>query len=142
MNTSQVNKALKDVPIFKGTFARDKLPTLKQRPLAIVANTDKHDEPGEHWVAIILLPNKKGEYFDPLGLPPLHEEFVKYLKKHCSNGWVYNRTTVQKPSSKVCGPFCIHFIKARYKKIKYQKFLNRFSGNLAKNEQKVRNGRV
>lgn len=140
MNTSQVNKALAKVSIFKGTFARDKLPAPRVRPCAFVANTDEYGKPGEHWVAIILLPNGKGEYFDPFGLPPLHKQFIVYLKKHCKKGWVYNRTTLQNPYSKSCGPFCIKFIKARANRIKFQNFLNKYSTNLSNNERKLKNG--
>lgn len=140
MNTSQVNRALNGVKMFKGTFARDRLPLTKLRPVAYVVNTDRACDPGEHWVAIVLLTNGRGEYFDPFGLPPLHPELIKFLKRTCPKGWVYNRTTVQSPSSKSCGPFCILFIKSRAKKLTYQKFLNKFSNRLSKNETVLKNG--
>lgn len=140
MNTSQINKALKMIPLCICTFARDQLPKVKKRPIAFVSNTDKACDRGQHWVSIVLLPNGKGEYFDPLGLPPLYPEFITYLKTNCPKGWLYNRTTIQRPDSKSCGPFCILFIKARHKKISYQKFLNKFSSRLSLNEKIIKNG--
>ena len=37
-----------------GVFARDELPDLThmQRPVALDFNTDPHDKPGQHWLAI------------------------------------------------------------------------------------------
>ena len=39
-------------------------------PAAFVCNTDDGDEPGEHWIALYLDADGRGDYFCSYGLPP------------------------------------------------------------------------
>ena len=66
---------------FDGVFACDHLPT---KPRLMVCNTDKSDEPGEHWIAIYVDDDGRyGEYFDPLGRAPISvfERYVNVSEK-------------------------------------------------------------
>src|SRR5690348_8792308 len=118
METDEINSGLSRIKIFKGTFPRDQIPHIKQRPAGFVINTDSAAEPGEHWVSIFLSHKGKGEYFDSFGLPPLHIDLVNYLNTNCPNGWTWNNITLQDPEDSSCGKFCQKFIKARARKIK------------------------
>ena len=76
MDSRQLKKKLRNIKSFIGVYPRDALPNVGKRPVALIANTDSRYEPGEHWIAIILLKDGVGEYFDSYGLPPLHGEDV------------------------------------------------------------------
>ena len=60
----------------------------------MLCNTDKSDEPGEHWIAIYVDDNGRyEEYFDPLGRAPI-SVFERYMNVHCRD-WIYNRKQLQ-----------------------------------------------
>jgi hypothetical protein len=48
---------------------------------ALVGNTDQHSLEGEHWIAMYIDANSKGEYYDPMGLPPYQAAYVAFLNK-------------------------------------------------------------
>jgi len=64
---------------FAGVFPCDRLPLSIQNPGAVICNTDPHDKPGAHWVAMYV-DGDVGEYFDSYGLPPINSNFVNFLK--------------------------------------------------------------
>lgn len=86
MDTSEINKSLKRYSIFRGAFACDQIPKLKTRPVAYIVNTDRAQRSGEHWTAIMLLDNNRGEYFDSFGFPPLVPDVQEYVKTYCTSG--------------------------------------------------------
>jgi hypothetical protein len=61
---------------------------------------------GQHWVAIYIDANSKGEYYYPTGRPSFLRDYVNFTKKHCHT-WTYNTFRVQEEGSTVCGH---HFI--------------------------------
>lgn len=135
MNTHQINKELRHVRMFRGTFARDRLPKRLPRPFAIVVNTDSQVEAGEHWVAIYAPKKGRCEYFDPMGWPPPHKLIISYLNS-LSKKFIYCCQPLQGATSNKCGRFCIAFIKAR-QTISYQNFINGFGWNFDSNDKKV-----
>ena len=59
-----LNKKLKNVKCFIGSFARDKLPKVKSLPAALIINTDTSTQPGEHWVDVsVFIINAAGKDF-------------------------------------------------------------------------------
>ena len=56
MNTLEIDTLLKkhphSRPVFKGVYARNRLPRLLNVPSALVGNTDPDHRMGQHWVAI------------------------------------------------------------------------------------------
>jgi len=88
MNTGDIDRILKanSPSMFRGVFSCDTLPKSNVRGL-IVCNTDPHDKPGEHWIAMYI-DGDRGEYFDSFGR--VHDNvFEDYLNRHCIN-WIYN----------------------------------------------------
>jgi len=90
--------------------------------IGIVFNTDDHDEPGEHWVAMYV--DCKGKnlkypciyYFDSTGDPatPEVEELIQKIKNQgLENGIKFtdlqNDKVHQKGDSE-CGMYCLHFM--------------------------------
>ena len=45
---------------FLGVFSCDRLPIVSQLPCSLIMNTDPHDKPGQHWVAIYINAKRKG----------------------------------------------------------------------------------
>ena len=67
MDTFQINRILKKKlsHVFKGVHALDQLTCLKTHtPAAYVFNTKPIAVPGEHWVAVYMLKNRKAVYFE------------------------------------------------------------------------------
>ena len=87
MNTLEINTLLKkhphSRPVFKGIYARNRLPRLLNVPSALVGNTDPDHPMGQHWVAIYINANSRGEYYDPTARPPFLRAYVNFMKKHC-----------------------------------------------------------
>ena len=101
--------------------------------MSLVVNTDKADEPGTHWIAIIIDKNGYGEYFDSYGLPPMHHEIVKFLKNN-TNNYFYNKKLIQCLTCITCGHYCIAYIILRSKGYSYNYFIKLFTENQYKND--------
>ena len=71
-----------------------------------MGNTDPNHRIGQHWVAIYIDANSRGEYYDPTGRPPLESAYVNFMNKHCLH-WTYNSVRVQQEGYIVCG---LHYI--------------------------------
>ena len=85
MNSLQINNILKTKlgRVFKGVHALDQIARLKPRaPAPYVSNTKPITSPGEHWVAVYVMTNRKAVYFDSFGFQPQHTQIITFLKKH------------------------------------------------------------
>src|SRR6266581_5462379 len=111
MNTNEINRVLhaRCRGTFLGTFASDRLPGRlpSRRPLFLVVNTDPQSRPGEHWVAIYIGRDSRGEYFDSL-CQPTPRKFASYLDKCCTS-WGTNSRQLQSGASRFCGHYCIFY---------------------------------
>ena len=85
METQEINRLLIDEKNYIGTFARELLLNCLplKRKCGLIINTDTHDLPGKHWIAIYLGENGGREYFDSYGLPPLQKELIDFMRKNC-----------------------------------------------------------
>jgi hypothetical protein len=97
MNTLEIEDVLKNHPgtrfVFKGVHARNRLPRQLNAPSALVRNTKPESLDGEHWIAMYIDANSKGEYYDPMELPPYQAAYVAFLNKLCTS-WTYNAVRV------------------------------------------------
>lgn len=91
---------------FRGVYPMDRLPE-QRKSGAYVINTDNHDQPGSHWVAVY--DDGKVEYMDSYGLPPTDPRCLKFLGQHFS----YNTIGVQQLYSNACGFYCVYFLLQR-----------------------------
>ena len=96
-----------------GVYARDELPILTnmQRPFALVFNTDPHNKPGKHWLAIYGPTNGPIELFDSFGMPPSYYQL--------SNSFTYSTVSFQSYTSDLCGNYTIYFIYNRARNISF-----------------------
>lgn len=136
MNTSDLFRHLKKRcrGVLLGVFPADRLPRRisAKRPLMLVCNTDPHNKPGEHWIAMYLAEDGTGEYFDSFGetLPPT---FCDFLKLHCTN-FVSNDRQLQSVLTRFCGHYCVFY--CLYKMLGYSlnSIVNCFSDDTMLND--------
>ncbi len=108
------------------TLCNIRLPELykkKKQRVGIVINTDPHDGPGQHWVAVFCdirpeLEYPRFTYFDSYGMDP--EPEIKTLMRRWKTQWdatgihskpmklTYNKTRHQYKDSE-CGMYCLYF---------------------------------
>ena len=114
MKTSEINVILKNNPYtrkhFIGTFAADQCPKKLKPDTCFVTNTDPHQLPGEHWVAVYIERDRNVYYFDPYGIPPVSIYHRELLKKSSDGHGSYNKKQVQNIYSATCGEHCVSFI--------------------------------
>lgn len=111
-------------PFFEGVFAADTLPrTLKTRPSLVLANCDNLGKAGSHWVAFFIGSDRKGEFFDSYGLPPIIESHRAFLQRTCTS-WKHNTTCLQSLNSTVCGIYCASFLLHRARGVSLHDFVN------------------
>ena len=112
MNTKRISEILsrdrRTRDAFRGVYPRDGLPTTATTDSLYVCNTDPSDRPGGHWVTIHFDRNKRAEYFDSFGLPPVFAEFEQFMNDN-SKFWLHNKRVVQDVYSSACGHHCIFF---------------------------------
>ena len=96
MNTIQIDAILRNdymtKHLFKGVYPVDMLP--KSCDGMYVINTDEHDQPGEHWVAVY-----NDEYFDSFGFPPLDPRIRDFM----GSTIIHNDVPLQQMLTNACG---------------------------------------
>jgi len=137
MNTNQILKCIREDSILNtqcsGVFALDKILPLDGFPTCCIVNTDPHNHPGSHWVAVFIDHDRNGDYFDSYGRKPHKKPLLQHMKKHCID-WVWNEKLLQCPYSSVCGQYCLYFLYHRVRGETMSSIMNRFGGNLEEND--------
>ena len=129
-------------PYFYGTVACDRLPKSPSKKIAqgYIVNTDPHDQPGQHWLAVWTDQNVC-EVLDSYALPlemyeqatPLRDWVVRHWKYVVTNG-----KSLQAVNSKSCGDYALLYLKAKARGRTLQDFLNDFSDyDYVSNDHKV-----
>ena len=128
--------------VFYGTVPCDRLPrTLPQEgPTAYIVNTDPHDEPGRHWIAIWTEGNVS-EIMDSYGLSlevyGTADPIVEWLSRHFKYQ-LHNGQSLQSLFSQSCGDYALMYLIDRAEGRSMQQFLNRFKKNdYVNNDRKV-----
>ena len=135
----EIENYLKNQKGFLGCFAYNDLPPIpKILPASMIINTHRKNQPGEHWLALVLT-KTKCFYFDSFGAPILEEIIVSYLQQKYKKVTV-NNECIQHFTSASCGLFCIAFIKNVNSKISFETFISKFNlFNLLTNDNIVLN---
>ena len=139
MNSTKINELLSKRigHQFLGVFSIDRLPARlpPRRPLLLVCNTDTHDKPGEHWVALYI--DRHGEFFDSFGQPP-HQIFKRYLEKYC-NSFVYSSRQLQSSISQYCGHYTVFYCLVKTLKYNLDDIVNSLTEDTNLNDTLVHN---
>lgn len=131
----EISRIMCNYPSFKGVYPSDQLPPITMTPCCFICNTHERNQPGEHWVAFHFDASGRGEYYDPLGLPPLYDDWEKYLAQNTSHGeWMYVHKTVQDPSSNACGYHVMYYLLGRMQGRSSHDVLKDFTPNLERND--------
>jgi hypothetical protein len=130
MNTDQIDRILKrNIGNFDGVFSRDRLPV---KPRLLVCNTDPSNRPGQHWIAIYVGEDGRGEYFDSLACEPL-DTFRRYMDRHCLN-WTCNDRQLQSVVSRFCGHYCIYYCLLRSRGLDMRRIVSSFTNDTGFND--------
>ena len=133
MDTVQIICSLKNVKSFLGVYTSDLLPhSIHQEAGTVILNTDLHTQEGKHWLAIhFQQKSSTAFYFHSYGHPPPSDlNVLSFLKRKCTV-WNYNTTSLQGPTSVVCGHFCCLFALYMDEGYTPQKFLRLFTPGIA-----------
>lgn len=124
--------------VYKGVFPCDSLPKKFSLPAIFVINLSPHNEPGSHWVAVYISPNRYAFYFDSFGLPVKNSFIIRFLRAHSVRN-IYNKKQLQHITSKKCGQFCCVFAISILKKCTIPSFISKFCKNLFVNDIVIEN---
>ena len=120
-------------PVFHGTVPCDRLPKKlsKEGPTAYIVNTDPHDEPGMHWIAL-WTEGKTCEVMDSYGISldvyGRTAPFQEWLDRHFKST-LHNGKSLQSLFSQSCGDYALMYLIDRAKGRSMHDFLNRFKEN-------------
>lgn len=128
--------------MFYQTVPCDRLPSVVNRegPTAYIVNTDPHNKPGKHWIALWTQDNVC-EVLDSYALPL--EEYkttgpmIEWLDRHYKFQ-VHSGKTLQSVFSQSCGDYALMFLVLKARGASMQHFLNLFSSkDFVSNDRKV-----
>lgn len=137
MNSLQILQALHHLSVrYANVYPADRLPRVWTRSTAIVANTDDHDRPGQHWVAFYIDEQGAGTYFDSYGLSPVDSRFLLRLRRN-SNTYQWNTTPLQGMLSQTCGQYCCVFLYFMCSGYNLSQFLNLFTADYERNDRLI-----
>ena len=139
MDSITIQKLLEFETNFVGVFARDTIPQSIPLNSGMIANTDPITRKGEHWIAFYKDQDGHCEYFDPYGLPPLHDEFEEFLSRNSTIGISWNRQQLQCIECITCGYYCVEYIKYRCNGYYLKDLLHSFTNNPYINDIIVQN---
>ena len=101
--------------VMRGVFPTDKLPVVNQYPSALIANTDPHDQPGTHWLAMYFVTPDESEFFDSYGFPPETYDMDEYVLREST---YFNDKPLQGITSDVCGDYCLFYLLHRARNVR------------------------
>lgn len=136
MNTLQIQKQLRGYKKFNGVYPADSIPHLAVGE-AVIVNTDPHDKPGEHWIAMYMSEEGELEYFDSFGLPPLSTNIQEYISKSPHISFSYSTIQLQHEDSETCGNHCIAYVKHRLSGHPLICLIAHYTKNSKTNDKKV-----
>ena len=102
--------ALRDpvlAPQMQGVFPSDKLPVIKTYPAGLISNTDLHDLPGTHWVAMYFASRGISGFFYSYGFLPEVYGMEDYILRNVT---MYNDLPLQGITSDVCDDYCLFYL--------------------------------
>ena len=111
-------------------FPSDRLPSrIKQYPAGLIANVDRSNKPGSHWIAI---------YIDSYGnKPEFYEYSFKEFLEENSRAYTFNNPCLQSLYSRVCGQYCLYFFLFKARSFSLETIVNRFTANKRLNDEFV-----
>ena len=100
--------------VMRGVFPSDKLPVVNNYPSALITNTDSHDQPGTHWIAMYFVTPDESEFFDSYRFPPETYDMDGYI---VGENYCYNDKPLQGLNNDVCGDNCLFYLLRRARNV-------------------------
>ena len=115
--------------IFGGVRAADQLPDhpVPSAPRGYIVNTDSHDQPGQHWIAL-WTQNDGCQIMDSYALPLetyQSKHLIQWINKHWSV-MERNNQSLQAINSATCGHYALKFLVERSQGRSFRQFLDQF----------------
>jgi len=127
MDTIQITCSLKDIRTFLGVYPSDLLPTSIHKTGTVIINADPHTRECSHSLAIHFDTRLSwASYFDSYGRAPSDQNILSFIKRN-SAVWSYNETSLQGPTSVVCGQYCCLFTRYMDESITAFQFVRLFT---------------
>ena len=139
MDSRTIKFNLRKVENFIDVFALNTLPISIPIESGLICNTDPNWKPGTHWIAIYRDKDGYAEFFDPYGIPPLHNEFIDFMNNNSTLGIRWSDRQLQCVDCVTCGYYCIEYIKFRCKNLSLNDLISSFSTDTYLNDIFVRN---
>lgn len=100
----------KYVPNFAGVFPLNKMPRALRPPVNFIVNTDTHNLPGQHWLAVSYKKDGIVYAFDPFGVyyPRILKIYLIQLERTAPVR--YNKTQYQSIFETTCGLYCLAWL--------------------------------
>ena len=142
MDENQLNKLLRNVSRFQGSYALDEIDDIETKlfPTFFVINLDTRVSGGSHWIAFAVYQNNVF-ICDALGglIPGKHfpKQLINFLHLLIQNRHIYITKQLQPASSSKCGNYCVLFIKEMSKSNNFSSFLSLFTSDLVQNDKIV-----
>lgn len=128
------NASVETLQAFHGVFSMDKLPfAVPKYPFFMIVNTQSHNLPGEHWIAIFIDENKKGEIFDSLARPTA-QPLIRWMNQF-TRSFTKNHLRYQHVLSSMCGAFVIFYILHRFRDSNCM--TKHFTSSLVENDSRI-----
>ena len=111
MDSIEVEKiGKKYIPNFVGVFPLNKLPQALRAPANLIVNTDTHNLPGQHWLAVSYQKNGVVYAFDSFGFfyPSLLKLYLNRLRR--TRAVIYNRAQYQSIHEQTCALYCVAWL--------------------------------
>ena len=133
MDAVQIICTLKHVKSFLSVYPSDRLPhSIHQQTSTVILNTDPHTQEGTHWLAIhFQQKSSPASYFNSYGQPPPYDlNILSFLNRNWTV-WNYKTTSLQGPTTVVCGYYCCLFALYMDEGYTPQQFVRLFTPRIA-----------
>ena len=139
MDESEINKRLKNVPNYIGTYAVDELSEIKVSffPCFLIINLDSRIGGGTHWVAVGIYANELYVCDSLGGLIPDRikpRALINFLHIFSLTRNLFITKQLQESFSGTCALYCITFVQQMSKFNCFGEFLRLFTNNLHRND--------
>ena len=133
LTKSGIEAYYQNEPRFNGVYSRDNLPD-QIKDGAYIINVDECSDIGTHWIALYVNNKNNVPYFDSFGVENIPKEVKNFID---SKNMIVNIFRLQAYDSVMCGYFCIGLFDFILKGNDLTDFINLFSPNNFKKNDKI-----
>lgn len=130
MDENSLRTLLRHTPLLYDVqiLARDEF---MSRPGPCIVNNKCRGNIGEHWIALKVNEFGITELFDSLGRPPSYYGF--------SNTILHSLKQVQSNDSKLCGLYCVYYLRKSMSGMTFNTIIDTFSNEVFENDYMILN---